>query len=151
MREGREVMWILSDAVFNRDLMQPTIASLIFSIASLRVSPSVMHPGRSVHSTTYRPSSSCSIKIENFIICSYIYRMQGSSIKVCEKESGDFWLAFPGFVTIFLIERSLMPRNVRFQRESRSSTARFYQSSCQNQKIHRSIYGFRFRRSSSRF
>jgi hypothetical protein len=34
MREGRDVMRILPDAVFNRDLMQPTIASLIFSIAS---------------------------------------------------------------------------------------------------------------------
>lgn len=86
MWEGRDVMLILSEAVFNRDLMQPTIASLIFSIASLRVSPSVMHPGRSVHSTTYRPSSSCSIKMENFIIRSYIYHMPGASIKICDRE-----------------------------------------------------------------
>ena len=51
----------------------------------------VIHPGRSVHSTTYRPSSSCSIKIENVIIWSYIYRMQGISIKTGEKESGIWW------------------------------------------------------------
>jgi hypothetical protein len=34
VREGVEVIWIVSAAVFNRDLMQLTLASLIFLIAS---------------------------------------------------------------------------------------------------------------------
>jgi hypothetical protein len=47
----------------------------------------VMHPGRSVHSTTYRPSSSCSIRIENFINRSYTNDTQGLSIKIFEKKT----------------------------------------------------------------
>src|SRR5512145_851556 len=56
-----------SSAVFSRDFKHLTIASLILLMASSTVSPSERHPGRSVHSATNRPSSSCSMVILNLI------------------------------------------------------------------------------------
>jgi hypothetical protein len=40
MREGRDVMWILSEPVFYRDLIKPIIALSMYYIASLSLSPS---------------------------------------------------------------------------------------------------------------
>ena len=50
----------LTPVIFNLDFKQPMMASLMFSVASSRVSPSEKQPGMSVHSATYFPSSSFS-------------------------------------------------------------------------------------------